>query len=176
MTSRSIVALALACAVSLAACSSGPPRGRGGGAGSGFSGPVIQPVALVFIDFDADGDRWVSRDEMRAGLPGAWRGLDADASGGASVFEFDDWTRAVMGAQSPTPGRVAFDANLDGAITEAEFGAAIAAEFARLDADADGGVSRSEMIRVIELRGGRGRDAEGPQDPADGIDRDTRRP
>jgi hypothetical protein len=152
MTDTDRVALALVGALALAACAPGgsPPRNgeRGGpGAEAAVGGLIVTSFALLLTEFDADGDRRVTRDELAAGVAAAWIELDTDRDGSASPFEFVDWSRAAIGLGQVIPGRVAFDRNADGQVTPAEFEAMFGAEFARLDANGDGAVERAELVR-----------------------------
>ncbi len=157
MTSKLCIALALAGAFSVAACGGGssPAQMRGGPIG-GFSGLIAQPVSLLFSDFDVDGDRRVTRAGVEAGAAATWPLLDGNGDGSASALEVADWARVVMGSETATPGRVAMDANADGALSPAELRAGLLVEFDRMDANDDGALDRVELVRVIE-RGGRTR-------------------
>jgi hypothetical protein len=114
------------------------------------SGYIVRPIALLMTDFDLDGDRRVTRDELAAGVEASWRDADADGDGATSAFEFADWARLVMGSESAIPGRVAFDVNVDSAVSRAEFVQTLSEEFARLDADENEILERSELVRFIE--------------------------
>lgn len=151
MTRVISTALALGCALAAAACAhSGPPRqGRGGPAGDA-GGFVAQPIALVMSDFDADHDRTITRDELEAGAAAAWRELDENGDGDATPFELEAWQARALGSTEATPGRVTFDRNLDGRITEEEFLAALRNQFQRLDADGNAALARAELVRLVE--------------------------
>jgi hypothetical protein len=157
MTRIFFAALALAGALSVAACAGRPPppRGAGGpGRAADFSGGLIaQPIGLVMTDLDADGDRSTTRSELDAGMAAFWSELDADGDGKASPFEFADWSRAVMGSDTAIPGRVAFDLDADGVVSRAELVATLLEEFGRLDADHSDAIERAELVRLVESPG-----------------------
>lgn len=174
-------AVCLAAAVLITACAPqhGPQRGGGpgGGPGGGLDGMgggrggfrgglIVRPIALVFADFDADHDRTVSEAEFAAGAAVVWDEADANGDGGVTPFEFADWAVAAMGAESPNPGRIAFDRNLDTRITRDEFLDTLAFEFSALDANRDGRVTRNEMVRMVAVaaqrRNGNGQSRQGP--------------
>jgi hypothetical protein len=162
MTSKLCIALALAGALSAAACGGRPqpprmggPGGGPGGPGGGFSGLIAQPVALLFSDFDADRDRRVMRAEVDRGVDAAWLSLDRNGDGVASALEFADWAKVVMGSETATPGRIAMDADADGSLSSAEVRNGLLAEFDRLDSNDDDALDRSELVRMLE-RGGMG--------------------
>jgi hypothetical protein len=170
MTKAYFAPLALAGALAVAACASEEHRHyRGGGreGGGGFQGGfVVQPIALLLTDFDANHDHVITRAELEAGIPAAWKELDANGAGKASPFEFAAWAKKVMGSENPIPGRITFDKNLDGVITKEEFTATLADEFARLDTNHDDKLDRSELVHMYEPSGvGMQRDQQQQQDP-----------
>jgi len=183
----------LAAVALVAACApqAGPGRGGPGGGGPGgglHAGPggerggfrgglIVRPIALVFVDFDDDGDRAVSEAEFNAGAANAWDEADANADGAITPFEFTDWAKAVMGAENPNPGRIAFDRNLDTRITRVEFLQTLASEFGALDTNRDHVVTRDEMVRVVEIAAPRrSREQQSRQRPSGGPPSGGRRP
>ncbi len=134
-----------------------PPFGGPPGGEAGFRGGLIaQPIALVFVDFDADRDQCTTSAEVALGADANWRVLDADGDGAGSPIEFSDWALLAMGSAQPTPGRFAFDRDASGSISQREFLAQLEMEFGRLDADKNGCVTRAELVELVEPRGGMG--------------------
>lgn len=146
--------LVLAAALSLAACASGPPRGGPqGDVGSAYRpSAFLSGAALLFVQFDADGDYAASKAETEAGAQREW----ARASGGATVLspiQFDTWSAKALGGPNLGPYRLAFDSNVNNEITQTEFTGALIAKFDAWDKNKDGVLTRVEMIeRLPELR------------------------
>lgn len=148
--------LAIAAALSLAACASGPPGGRSPGGGD--VGPAyrqsafLSGAALLFVQFDADGDYATSRAEAEAGAQREW----TRASGGSTVLspiQFDTWSAKALGGPNLGPYRLAFDSNVNNEITATEFAGAIVAKFDFWDKDKDGSLTRPEMVeRLPDVR------------------------
>jgi len=150
--------LAVAAALSLAACASGPDRHGGpGGANEGSAyrpSAFLSGAALLFVQFDTDGDYVTSRAEAEAGAQREW----ARASGGAAILtplQFDAWSAKALGGPNLGPYRLSFDSNVNNEITQTEFIGAITAKFDAWDKNKDGMLTRVEMIeRLPELRRG----------------------
>jgi hypothetical protein len=150
-------ALAATLALSLAACAGGPPRGAAGGAGDLTGAAYRQSVflsgaALLFVQFDRDGDYVTTRAEIEAGATAEW----AKASNGAATLTpiaFETWAAKALGGPNLGPYRLAFDTNVNNEITQGEFSAAILAKFDFWDKDRDGRLARAEMTeRLPEMR------------------------
>jgi hypothetical protein len=147
--------LSVVAALSLAACASGPPRG---GPGGGDVGPAyrqsafLSGAALLFVQFDGDGDYVTTKAEAEAGAQREW----ARASGGAAVLtpiKFDIWSEKALGGPNLGPYRLAFDSNVNNEITATEFAGAIIAKFDVWDKDKNGALTRPEMVeRLPDVR------------------------
>jgi hypothetical protein len=166
---------ALMATLALAACAgSGPPARRGGGPGGPEMGSayrqssVLSGAALLFVQFDTDGDYAVSRAELDAGVAKEW----ARASGGATALtpiQFDVWAAKALGGPNMGPYRLAFDSNVNNEITQAEFAAALVDKFTTWDKDRDGRVTRADMVeRLPEMRRPQGAPGGMPQRPPGG--------
>lgn len=171
MTSNAArAAIALGLATTMCACASGPQHGgRGGGHGAGpgaggfQGGYVARATALLFVDYDADGDRRVTRAEAEAGAEADFAASDQDGSSDLSVFELAGWAEHTLGAADAPPSRLSFDSDLSGSITRTEFLSRLASEFASADANGDGVLARSELVRLVSpSRGGAGGQRGGP--------------
>lgn len=145
----------IAAALALSACASGPdPRAEA----DELRGPAyrqsafLSGAAMLFVQFDTDGDYAASRAEVEAGARAEW----TRASGGAdklTPIQFDLWSARVLGGPNLGPYRLAFDSNVNNEITAAEFSAALLAKFEFWDKDKDGRVTRAEMIeRLPDIR------------------------
>lgn len=139
--------------ISLAACASGrpnhgPPSGNDEFRGQSDrpTGFAIKPVALLFSEMDENDDRAVTTDELTSGLDAIWSELDIDPSNTISPINFSAWAATALGDANAAPNRIAFDVNLDGAITKTEFISRMKLEFSELDRNKDGTLTRSEFL------------------------------
>lgn len=145
--------LALLLAAGLSACASSGPseedkkRRQAMQMRSTF---VAQPISLVITGFDANGDTAVTKAELLAGVPAEWARLDGDQNGRVSPVEMDHWAALALGSRSATPGRISFDKNSNGTVSEAEFGRHLEIEFNRLDRNEDGILVRAELVRLFQ--------------------------
>lgn len=136
---------AMAC-LGLAACATGgagPAARTGPGAGAAV---IALPEAFLYIEADADGDRRLTKEEWDGYVAAAWTA----AAGGAEkigLVAVRAWLQAAVGTEE-AGGLVAFDPDFDGAVTQAEFAAALAGRFDRQDADGDGDLVRAELVRA----------------------------
>ncbi|MEZ5999020.1 MAG: hypothetical protein R3B98_10035 [Hyphomonas sp.] len=149
----------------IAACASRqPPRGGPPGAGPQAGGPgrpgaeafdggiIARPVALLFTSMDTNQDRIVDEQEIADGIAAEWASLPQSSRGTVPALEIADWAAGALGNAEALPNQIAFDTNLDGQITEAEFRTRLAEEFDRLDKNQDGRLARSEMIATVAVR------------------------
>jgi hypothetical protein len=138
---------ALAASVALAACASG-----GGGRGGRNDDPVralLSADAVLFISWDANGDYQTTNDEIQAALPREFARVDANGDGNLAPIEFQNWSNLALGGNQVGPYRLDFDRNVDNAITRQEFDTELLARARDYDADGNGSLTRSEMIRLV---------------------------
>jgi len=149
--SRLVLPPALAAALGLAACASGPPEPKRQ-PDRLESGRAMKPAALLLASFDEDHDYAVSADELDAGLARAFEQADEDGDGALSLMEHARWSRRTAGDAAARPGRFDFDANADSQITRAEFRETLQS-FARRYAGDDGIIQFSELTTEAVGRG-----------------------
>jgi hypothetical protein len=124
-------------------------EGRRGGRGGGGMGERM--LARV----DTNGDGLISRAESRAAAEARFARIDADSDGAIEAGEgrgFRDGRRrgggrfGMRGGRGVQGMRLAkmADVNKDGAISRAEYDAAAAQRFARMDANKDGKLDRAD--------------------------------
>lgn len=142
----------------LACCTGAPERPLIAGdgqmpPGSGQLSRMVPPVALLFVDFDADRDGVVTADESARGAAVAFIEADADRNGVVGLIELADWSARRLGDPGAVPGRFNFDRDNSDSVSPAEFAAEINRRFAAADADRDGRLKRSEMLVALPARG-----------------------
>lgn len=147
---------------------------RGPPAGGGAPSVVTSGMALVFASFDRDGDYATTRAEFEAGVARETAAAFG-ANAALSPIGFEAWAARALGGPAMGPFRFAFDANVDGQITKAEFASAFEAAFRKYDKVGDGRITRAEMVEPAprmapDGRGGPGRMRGGPPGggPGDG--------
>lgn len=119
---RLIAALALALLVAPLVAAAGPQQKRP--AGPPIGAMLLLPAGLLFVSFDANGDRRMDQAELLAGLDRAFAEADRDVSGALSPLEYADWAEAALGDRDAHPARVAVNPDQDLIVTRAEFRAA----------------------------------------------------
>lgn len=151
-----------------AACASqperrGPPPGERGGAGANYSGMAAKPVALFFATLDSNRDTRVDDAELAHGLSHEWTRMTSSEQ--VSALEFGAWSQTVFGAKETLPSFIAFDHDLDGRFTQADFVKRMQFEFDRLDADQSGTLDRSELLFRVARPAQRSGSSEGRERP-----------
>lgn len=142
----------------LACCTGAPERPLIAGdgrmpPGAGQLSRMVPPVALLFVDFDADRDGLVTAEESARGAAVAFIEADADRSGVVGLIELADWSARRLGDPGGVPGRFNFDRDNSDSVSPAEFTAEINRRFAAADADRDGTLARSELLITLPARG-----------------------
>lgn len=113
---------------------------------------VAEPLALAIAGFDASADGRTSRAELTAALTRTFAAADGNGDGSLGYIEYSAWAQTWLGSQSALPGPFAIDADGDDRLSSAEFTAEFARQFARLDRDSDGAISRAELLTVRNPR------------------------
>jgi predicted small secreted protein len=130
----------------LSACGTSNSRG---------SGPdttvrvLLSTDAMLFGDFDTDGDYATSTAEIEAGVTREFARADSNHDGGIGPIEFQSWANQVLGGTMTPPYRLDFDRNVDNIISAEEFRAELLARAATYDTDENGVVSRAELVRQV---------------------------
>jgi hypothetical protein len=170
------VTTALATALTACAGGGGGPRGRGGpGMMQAAPSQIISPDALIFMDFDTNKDRQITRAELAAGVETDWADA-AKSQSSIGYLEWRDWLVKVMGSDQFDVGPVGFDTNSDLRITKDEFATALTRRFNELDKNSDGVLTRAELVKPVLGRDTRGMgpirsDGEGPPSGGERGDR-----
>ena len=117
---------------------------------------VARPLAIAVAAFDADGDLLVSRAEYDAGVARSFAQGDSDGDGYMGLIEFTGWSQASLGSPGTLPGPFDFDRDGDDRISKGEFEALFAERRAAMDDDANGALSRSELVTAFSFQSRRG--------------------
>lgn len=148
---------AVACGVM--GCASPPPKGRGGpgqpGGQVAVGTVVAQPTAILFASYDLNRDRIISMDEFEAAATAEWA-LASPTGQPLGLLDLRSWKITSLGHQDVEPGSRQFDYDGDGMTTSHEFKGYLERRFSSLDKNADGQLSREELVRVIALPQQRG--------------------
>ena len=148
----------------IAACASRqPPRGAPQGGppggtmpdrqGSRFEGGLItRPVALLFTGMDRNQDYAVDQAELADGIAREWDALPRTGRASVPSIAMTDWATQALGDTEALPNPIAFDVNLDGQISEQEFRSRLFEEYAQLDKDRNGRLTRAEMLVLMPVR------------------------
>lgn len=79
------------------------------------------PAGGLFASFDADGDGFVTREELRSGIRAAFDEADANEDGHLSALEQQAWAASLPVRDDTLANPVRFDPNLDRIVTFEEF-------------------------------------------------------
>ena len=176
MQSRTLTwgtAAALAAALALTGCAAGErdPEDAPPGAGDDL-GPLRGLPAFDALDTDDDGA--ISSGEIDAATE-SLAALDADGDGALSAAELRPRRRGAIAGparnpQEATAAFMAMDADGDGALAGAELGSQFRSLLARADANGDGAASEAEILALMAA------EAEGPADREQGEAREPPAP
>ncbi len=109
---------------------------------------TAEPLGLVVAGFDANHDASTSLAEYSDALTRTFATADRDANGTLGYLEYSGWAEIWLGSQSALPGPFAIDADGDNRLSRDEFMAEFRRNFLRLDKNADGAVTRAELLTV----------------------------
>ena len=157
-TRRAVPVLVAGLGLVLAACAGGPRGGSPGGPGGDMTGAAyrqsafLSGAALLFVQFDRDGDYVTTRAEADAEAASEW-GRASSGAATLSPIAFEAWSAKALGGPNLGPYRLAFDTNVNNEITQAEFLSAVTAKFEFWDKDKDGRLSRQEMVERLPEMG-----------------------
>ena len=126
---------------------------------------VASPLAMAIAAWDRDGDLKVSRPEFDWGVSRSFAAFDRQNDGTLSLIEFGTWAMATLGNSGALPGHFDLDRDGDDKISSKEFKAYFDARFKSLDANADGVLTRGELVTLIAAPP-RGREGRGRREPA----------
>lgn len=113
---------------------------------------VAAPVALAMVAFDADRDGRTSRAELEEGLGRSFAAADANRDGALGYIEYSGWALIWMGSQSALPGPFAIDSDGDDRLSRPEVVNEFGRQFIRFDQNADGSLTRAELLTVRNPR------------------------
>ncbi len=150
--------LAISTLTFLAACTSTPERGDPppDRQPAQNSGVFVKPVGLLFASMDTNADMIISAEELTLGTKAQWSKFDRNPS----AAYFTEWSQKSLGSTDAFPTFLSFDGDLNGVVTEIEFSDRLRQEFANMDKNKDGQVTRSEMLVTFEAPRGRQRGGE----------------
>lgn len=107
---------------------------------------VVEPVAMMFATFDADGDALVDRSETLGGVRESFLAMDPTGTGRLRYLAFADWALRFLGDRNALPSPFEVDRNQDNAITLDELQDQFSRLFARYDVNGDKTISRAELM------------------------------
>lgn len=139
--------LALTAGLTLAACATDGRSDNGDRRQE--SGQTLKPGGLLFVTFDANDDYQITREEISAGILGAFAEADANGDGAITMLELSDWSDRVLGGPGARPGRFDFDSNADVRISREEFSNTLN-EFAASYAGGDGVIVFNELAQEAQ--------------------------
>lgn len=157
MTYRLLAATALS--LTLVACASSSPR-KGDRPKSNTEEmggtKVATPMALALSGMVSGPDGSIDLSVIDSAAADMFDLFDGDGSETLSRIEHARWAGAILGDAYARPTLRMIDTNHDGLATRQEFVETIQAEARRLDADADGILMRTELLKEIpqSRRGG----------------------
>ena len=135
------------------ACASQPddrrpsPQERGN-RGANFAGIAAKPISLLFTSMDADANTVLDKSELALGIDREWARLSNGNE--VDLRRFTGWSETALGYDASVTGFLAYDNNLNGTMTEAEFSKRVTDEFTTLDTDGNGTLERTELVyRII---------------------------
>jgi len=129
---------------------------RPGAAPEGVSAVPIsetaEPIALAVAGFDGNHDGRTSLAEYEEALGRTFAAADRDGNAALGYIEYSGWAETWLGSQTALPGPFAIDGDGDNRLTREEFAAEFRRQFTRLDKNADGAVTRAELLTLRNPR------------------------
>lgn len=130
---------------------------------------LLSTDALLFNDFDTNGDFQVSVAEIEAGVTQEFARADENHDGSLGPIEYQNWSNTVLGGGMTPPYRLDFDRNVDNVISAEEFRTELLARGREYDSDENAAITRGELVRNLnQARPARTRlpsDADAPPPP-----------
>ena len=148
--------MALPVSLLLAACASQPDRpphrGKPQMNTDMPTGYVARPISVLLVSMDDDHDKVITASELAAGIQREWQELTASGGDDVSPLRLGDWSEQTLGKRDSLPTHVAMDRDLNGQVTRSEFADQMKREFALLDKNRDGQLTRGELIFALPER------------------------
>lgn len=107
---------------------------------------VVEPVAMMIAAFDADGDGFVDRAELTAGVRRSFEAIDTAGAGRLRYIAFADWAERWLGDRNALPSPFEVDRNQDDQVSLDELQDHFSRLFARYDKNGDKRISRAELL------------------------------
>lgn len=120
---------------------------------------IARPVSLYFSSMDGNLDGLIELDEIEYRSKQLFAAFDKKADGHWSLVEHGDRSLVHLGSRYALPSGLQTDLDANGRITGREFTGALKAAFARMDADKDGRLARTDMVVASPTSGQRDPDA-----------------
>lgn len=111
--------------------------------GDGLS---ASPTALLFVDYDADGDRRTTAAERDSGIARDFQNADGDDNGAVDPAEYSRWARVGLGSEFASPSQQQIDRDGNRQIAPEEFALALRQAFLGLDLDKNDALTRNELV------------------------------
>ncbi len=107
---------------------------------------VVEPVAMMIATFDADGDGFVDRAELQAGVARSFAAIDTAKTGYLRYIAFADWAERWLGDRNALPSPFEVDRNQDDQVSLEELQDHFSRLFSRYDKNGDKKISRAELL------------------------------
>jgi hypothetical protein len=115
---------------------------------------LVKPGALLFASFDRNFDGVITPEEIDVGAAGAFAAADKNKDGVISGFEQSDWATLIGAGNDVFSNPMAFDLDLDRAVTPAEFAVGIKRFADTLANPTTGNIAFVDLIKAMKPQGG----------------------